>query len=418
MTTTPSIKLPRADADGLTASVLLSFLATAGLFYVNIMPALVEGLMSGLGFTARAAGLVGSANVYGAAVGALAAAFLVKHLPWRPVVAVLLAVLMVMDLLSTRLHTPQLLIPLRSVHGLAGGLLVGFAFAVIARTRRPEKTFGMLLIVQFGLGGLGVMFLPRLAAAHGTWVLFMALFAFSAVTAAMVPWLAEYAQPAATRTSMLSASLRRRAVPFILALLAVFFFQAANMGLFSFIIGLARHFGLATEFAAKAVGAATWIGISGSILVIALSVRWGRTLPLMAALALTALGIWALHFSGQPAWFVLANCGTGVTWAFVMPYLLGMCAEFDEGGQAAAFAGFASKMGLASGPMAGALLLGSDRYELLINLATLGIVACAALALVPVRLLDRGRVPQRHADRAAGTGASPPNVIEQSKPLQ
>ncbi len=77
--------LPRAAPDGLLACVLLAFLATAGLFYVNIMPALVAGLIDGLGFSNREAGFVGSANVYGAACGALVAVFLVRRLPWRRV---------------------------------------------------------------------------------------------------------------------------------------------------------------------------------------------------------------------------------------------------------------------------------------------------------------------------------------------
>ena len=54
----------------MTARLLLSFLATAGLYYVNIMPALVDGLKVALSFSSRDAGLVGSANVYGAACGA------------------------------------------------------------------------------------------------------------------------------------------------------------------------------------------------------------------------------------------------------------------------------------------------------------------------------------------------------------
>jgi len=37
-----------------------------------------------------------------------------------------------------------------------------------------------------------------------------------------------------------------------------------------------------------------------------------------------------------------------------MPYMLGMCVEFDPDGRAAALGGFASKAGLASGPLAGA----------------------------------------------------------------
>ena len=50
--------------------IFLAFLASAGLFYVNIMPAIVDGLKEGLAFTDRQAGFVASANVYGAAVGA------------------------------------------------------------------------------------------------------------------------------------------------------------------------------------------------------------------------------------------------------------------------------------------------------------------------------------------------------------
>ena len=78
-----SKRFPTAAPNGEIARVLLAFLATAGLFYVNIMPALVDGLIEGLGFSNKEAGLVGSANVYGAAVGAFAAVFVVKHVNWR-----------------------------------------------------------------------------------------------------------------------------------------------------------------------------------------------------------------------------------------------------------------------------------------------------------------------------------------------
>ncbi|HEY0938478.1 MAG TPA: MFS transporter [Steroidobacter sp.] len=384
----------RATPNGLLAAALLSFLATAGLFYVNIMPAIIEGLSRGLGLTTREAGLIGSANIYGAAFGAFASVFLVRHLPWRAVTAALLVALMLVDLTSIVLESVGVLVGVRAVHGIVGGLLVGFAFSVIARTARPERTFGMLLIVQFGLGGLGVMFLPRLAAAHGTWVLFVALFAFSAVTLMMTPWLDDYAveRSAATQNVRLRG---KHSSLFVLALLAVFLFQAANMALFSYILGLAGYFGLDLDFASRAVGAATWIGIAGSMLVIGLSTRRGRVVPLVTALVVTVIGFWLLHYSASKAMYVIANCGTGITWAFVMPYLLGMCAEFDEGGQAAAFGGFASKMGLASGPMLGALLLQEENYSLLISISSIGILLCMVAAFIPARMLDMRRNPSR-----------------------
>jgi predicted MFS family arabinose efflux permease len=381
----------RAAPNGLVAAVLLSFLATAGLFYVNIMPAIIEGLTRGLGIATREAGLIGSANVYGAALGAFVSVFLVRRWPWRPVAAALLIALMCLDLTSIMLGTAEALIGVRAIHGIVGGLLVGFAFSVIARTAHPERTFGMLLVVQFGLGGLGVMFLPRLAIEHGTWVLFVALFAFSAITLTMMSWLDDYVSGEPRSVVRRARGDGKQPWLFVLALLAVFLFQAANMALFSYILGLARHFGLDMEFASRAVGAATWIGIAGSVLVIALSTRRGRVLPLTIALIATLAGFWLLHYSASGVMYVIANCATGITWAFVMPYLLGMCAEFDEGGQAAAFGGFASKMGLASGPLLGALLLKEENYSLLICISGVGIMLCMIAAFIPARMLDIGR---------------------------
>ena len=91
--------------------------------------------------------------------------------------------------------------------------------------------------------------------------------------------------------------------------------------------------------------------------------------------------------------FVLANCMTGITWSLVMPYLLGLASAFDSTGRAAALGGFASKMGLASGPLLGALFLRGDDYGLLINLSCAGIVACAAAALWPARSIDQATRP-------------------------
>ncbi|HTO29517.1 MAG TPA: MFS transporter, partial [Devosia sp.] len=185
-------RFPTAPPDGLIAAILLSFLATAGLFYVNIMAAIVDGLISGLGFSDAQAGNIGSANIYGAALGALFAVILVKRIAWRPASIGLLALLIVLDLASMAIASPLAMIAIRLLHGLTGGLLVGIAFAVIARTGNAERTFGVMMFVQFGLGGLGVLTLPQLVPIYGTPALFAALALFSLATLAMVPFLPDY----------------------------------------------------------------------------------------------------------------------------------------------------------------------------------------------------------------------------------
>ena len=383
---------PRAAPEGLLACVLLAFLATAGLFYVNIMPALVAGLIDGLGFTNRQAGFVGSANVYGAACGALIAVFLVRRLPWRRVEVVALSLLLVLDLLSTQVTAATPLIALRFIHGVVGGVSVGIGLAVIARTKIPDRAFGMLLTVQYGAGGLGIMFLPRLAHQFGPKVLFLALAGFTLVTLLMLPFLADY--PPRDRVAAAIANpggIRRR--PLVQTLVAVFLFQAANMGLSAFLFPLARHYGLADTFISNTLGVANWIGALGSIAVIWLAGRYGRTVPIAAVMILSVLGTAAFLKSDLGVLFILANVVTAIGWSFLIPYFFGMCADFDPAGRSATLAGFFSKMGLASGPAAAALLLGRDNYPFLIGVSLIGLVLCALAVIGPARLLDRGRAP-------------------------
>lgn len=382
-------RIPRADPDGMIAAVLLAFLATAGLFYVNIMAAIVAGIADGLHVSDQHAGWVGAANIYGAALGALGVVFIVKQIPWRPAAIAALIALIIIDLISSRVTSINLLIAMRFVHGLVGGSLVGIAFGVVSRTHAPDRVFGMLLAVQFGLGGLGVMFLPPLAPIYGTQALFFALAAFSAVTLAMTPFLDDYPADRITKHQPDAGGINWG--PLLATLLGVFLFQAGNMALAAYIFGLGRAAGLDTNFIAAAVGWATWLGILGSLAVMVLGVRFGRAKLMAVAMALTIVGVFAFHWS-QLRWvFILANIGTAATWSFVISYLLGMSAEFDRTGRSAAMAGFASKMGLASGPFIGGMMIGAHTYGSLINFATLALALSAAAMLFPAALLDRAR---------------------------
>jgi DHA1 family inner membrane transport protein len=384
-------RLPwRAAPDGLAASVLLSFLATAGLFYVNIMPALVDGLKTGLGFSARDAGFVASANVYGAAVGALSAVFTVKRLPWRRVALAALLALIAIDLASTQVRAPQALMAVRFVHGVVGGFLVGTAYGVFARTKAPDRVFGMLLVVQFGLGGLGVMALPRLVPVFGTPVLFLALALFSLVTLAMLPFLADYERaPAQTAAGTAGAAGRILWAPLVAALAAVFLFQCSNAAVSAYVIGLGRAFGLSLPAVTGTLGVANWIGALGSVAVVAAGVRYGRSAPIMAGMVLVTAGTALFRRRAAPWADAAANVLSGVAWSVTIAYLLGLCAAFDPSGRSAALAGFCSKMGLASGPALGGVLLEEVHYGRLVVLACFGLAASALVCGWPAFRLDR-----------------------------
>jgi len=379
--------LNKVDPNGILARVMLAFLTTAGIFYINIIPAVVSGLKEGLAFTNQQAGFVSSANLYGAAIGALSAVFLIKRINWRTWSYALLITLIVIDSACIFIESPNLMITIRFIHGLTGGLLVGIGFGIITRTSEADKTFGYLLFIQWGLGGLGLMYLPELVPVYGTTALFIALIAFTAITLVMMPFIPQYKIEKSASQKDQAPVIQKKPLYFNLA--AIFLFQAANMGLFAYVIGLGRARGLTIDFMSPALAYASWIALIGAFLVIIIGTKYGRTIPLVSSILITALCSWLLHFSDSEQVYLVANIIIGVTWAFSLPYMFGICSELDKAGQLAALGGFASKLGLASGPMVGALILTNEQYNTVINVAVFGLILSAICIIKPATLLDK-----------------------------
>ncbi len=371
------------------ARVFLAFLSTAGLFYVNILPALVDGLKTALGFSNQQAGSVASANLYGAALGALLIVFLIKKLNWQLMALLLLFGLISIDLISIYVTQANTMLTLRFADGFIGGMLVGTGFSVIARTEGPDRTFGVLLFVQFGLGGLGVMTLPGLVDQFGTKALFLTLIAFSTVTLLMLPFLPEYKvdEEAAAQRKIDHGKIR--VLPLVMTLIAIFLFQAANNSLYAYIIGLGEFFGQQGAMITTTLGVAAWLGLVGAGLVVVISDRFGYVKSLLAGMMVTVIGTWALLHSEVGWIWITANCLVGITWAYTISYLLGLVSRFDAAGQMAAMGGFASKMGLASGPAIAGVLLGENNYALIIWVAVFGLILSLLVILLPARMQDR-----------------------------
>jgi len=378
------------SADGLPAYAMLSVIATAGFFYVNIMAAIVDGLVTGLGFTNAQAGFVGSANIYGASAGSLIAVLIVRRVRWRPTLATLFVCLILADVASTAVHAPSWLIALRAVHGLIGGMAVGVTYSLMARTAAPDRAFGMLLFVQYTLGGLGVMYLPKLVPEYGTGVLFMAMAALTMVALTFTLMLHDVSRH---RNGALQNTrpTRESRLIVILTLAAMFLFQCGNMALAAFILRVGEVAGLARDFASTSLGWATWIGSLGAVAVMVLGTRHGRARPLLTGILASAICSAAFFWAGNALVYFAANVGSGIAWAFVVPYVFGMAAQLDTSGQLTTLAGLVSKLGLASGPLAAGLIAAGNDFTVLIAAATCTVLLCAAVALPAARRLDTGR---------------------------
>lgn len=379
---------PQKRIDSLWVYALLALVATAGFFYVNLMAAIVDGLVSGLKFTNAQAGLVGSANVYGATAGALIAVFLVGRLRWKPAVAGMLVVLIGIDLLSTLVHTPWLMIAVRGLDGVIGGMATGLVYAVMARTFSPDRAFGVLLVVQFGLGGLGVMFLPSLVPVLGAKILFLSLAGVSFVALLAILAIPKIETGNGSDRIAYKPLGARKKLTTTIVMIALFLFQAANMALLAFIIRLGEHASLSRDYVGQALGWATWVAILGALAVVFMGERFGRFKPLLIAMLLTLVGTAGFYWSSTGAIYFIANVGTGITWSFAVPYLFGMASSMDSSGRMTSLAGFISHFGLATGPFVAGLVLGENNFNRLITSAIIVMAISGVATLLAARRVD------------------------------
>ena len=362
------------DQSSFIAAIFYSILATAGLFYVNLGGAFLSAFVDGLGVERDTAGFIVSANKYGAAFGALIATFIVKNVEWRKAVRLLFIGLIVFDLISTQITNPNILILVRFIHGTIGGLSVGIGLSIIARTYNPDKIFGMLLAVQYSFGSIGILAVPRLVDAYGQGALFATLICFTLMTLIILPFIPDVDSNNETPKNKSNFYQIPLSGLLVLSLCCLFLFQAANMGVADYAFELGKDIGLDKNEISNLLTIANFISILGGVLVYIIGIKFGRTIPLCFGICTAAIFTYLLHYSDNVNNYFIANTMTGIAWGFTIPYLLGLCATFDKFGQMAALAGFISKLGLASGPLIGALFIMTQGFSFIINLATIALI--------------------------------------------
>ncbi len=372
--------LKNIHQDSTLNAFFLSIFATAGLFYVNLGGSFLSAFVDGLNIQRDAAGFIVSANKYGAAFGGLLAAIFIKKLVWRKSAYILLLLLISIDIISSQISNANLLIFIRFLHGSIGGFLVGIGLSVIARTSFPDKVFGMLMVVQYSFGSVGIFTVPRLVDAFGYSAVFFVLITFSIMTLLILPIIPDPAEKkvAVNKSGILSF---RAKVLLTICLMSLFLFQASNMGVADFAFELGKDIDLTNKEISNLLTIANVISISGGVLAYLIATRFGRTLPLLIGFSIASLFTYLLNFSENITIYFIANSVTGITWGFVIPYLLGLAATFDKYGQMAALAGFVSKIGLASGPLIASFLIIDFGFNVIINLAAFGLLLGCILAV-------------------------------------
>ncbi|CUK18265.1 putative 3-hydroxyphenylpropionic transporter MhpT [Ruegeria denitrificans] len=381
--------LPR---NGAAAGLVLGFLLAATSLIVNLAPIVVTGVSDAYGLDADTAGFVFAANVLGTSLGALVLSPLVEKINWRKSAAVTIVLMIGVDFATAVLGINANLFVLRFLSGLGVGAMIAMVFSVYSKTSHPERMIAYFTLLVIFLSGSLLVILPVYIEEVGISVLWYTLIVFYALALLTLPFLDSY--PPLPDKDEATSTHRAPALFIASILLAVFLFQVGTMASFIFAIEIGISHGMDFAMASGIVGVTYWVGAAGALFVIWLATKKGRTKPLLFLGILVSFG--SLFLLSSFIWAFLFACVTlSLGFSMYLPYLMGVAAEMDNTGKAAAFSAFSSSVGLAFGPAIGSLLVGDDDFSKVVYL-TAGLYSISVLlAFAPAKMLDKKNYSER-----------------------
>ncbi|MBX3503912.1 MAG: hypothetical protein KF895_00430 [Parvibaculum sp.] len=383
----------RFDGAGLPALFLVALCGAYGAIIVSILPSLVGAWISDAGLSEQAAGEVAAANVLGATVGLVAALVLVSRWPLPRIAQLGLVFAMAGDALSIRADGFIELCVLRALAGLGVGLLTGAIANWIGRHDQAARGFGMYTMLQFVLAAGYIAAVPALAVHAAGASVYLCLLVLALLSFLLVPLLnlnggdvpLSKAPP-----DLRAAAVESRPLLKLLAVLSFGLFSVAAVGLWSYMLRFGELLGIEAGEVAHILALSALCGIPGTILVVALGERFGRTKPLMLALAVYTVPVIVFGLSQvTAAIFIGAVVVQSIAWAVVAPYFQAVQAALDRSGRLAVWGVIVVSVGAGLGPALVGFLIDGESYTVAFAVA-LGVLALAALAgVIPSLAADR-----------------------------
>jgi len=363
------------------------WLVVIGTLAVVVLPGLVGGFVDHLGFSEQAAGIVAAAQLFGTAFGLLIPTFCMTRLNLRLTILFALVLVLACDLLSAAAARDAGVLSLvRFAAGAGAGVVLGVAIGIISAMRNPDAMFGWGLVAQFTVGGAGLYLLPGLLGSVGMQGVFLCFAGICAVGFAGAPWIPRgtAARGAAEEAAGSLSTLLTGGV--ILVLLAFSLFYVSNGAQWTYLDRIGAEGGLPAEKVGVALSISMLFGILGAVAAAMVAGRVSRDSCLLFGTTLAVVSPIMLTLDFEMVGYTIAACLVNFALSFVVPFYLGILADFDPTGRVGSIAYVLNFLSMSIGPAAGAMMIGSGYDPLLF--VTAGVYAMSfVLVLFATRQL-------------------------------
>ena len=361
------------------------FMAVVASSFLLFLPVLVGGL-SGFGLTSSQISVIAAADLGGISLCSLAAAYWINRVSWQHAALVGLLLIIAGNVACYWVQDFSGLAMLRFAVGIGEGVLMPINLACLARTKVPDRNFGIFIVLQTIHAMIGLALIPYLVAFSGVGATFILMAGLALVVLPMLRWLPDSLANSKNDTDIeqTTTALRLNGKA-LLTLGAIFFFFAVQSGIWTYIDRIGDAAGISAETIGTALAAGAFAGLIGALTAAGIASKFGRAIPLTLTAVLQAVAIVLMRDHPQIAAFFLASALFQFFWNFGIPYQMGVMSRADPAGRYVVLVTAVTGIGFTVGPLLGAALMEQGGTN--VFLYTEALLCAVSLALIlPVAL--------------------------------
>jgi predicted MFS family arabinose efflux permease len=338
------------------------YMALTGYAVMVGLPVISTSWVKNLGFTDQQVGYVASADLFGLAIGAVVAYFVVAKYDRRFLTILAAGVAITANLLCIYYQSYEMTFWLRGAAGIGAGVYTGIAVATIGGHSRPAFAFGLELFAFAFSQAAELKFLPFLSIG-GMYVAFAGAFVFGLL---FISWLPR--RPAEgsldVEVDVEEPDGHRHAehrhvpsyVPWLVLTAVVFTY--INIGAYWTYIELATvNSDASPDWVASMLVYTSFFSLIGCLFAVLLSNRYGLSRPLLVTLVFQASIVFMLVFGITNTSVAFSMFAFNFCWIFVDIYQAAVISNVDRSGRYVALLPAAQGLGNGVGPAMAATVL-------------------------------------------------------------
>ncbi len=365
-----------------TNAAALGLYTAGGLFWA-FLPFFVGMNVASGGLSQAQAGSLGSGYLAGFSIASLTALWWASRFSWRGLALLATLVAVSALLLLARVDGYAASLAIVCAIGVAMGTFWSIAYRIFSESASPERSFAIGIVVSYTMLALISFAVGRYIAPRfellGASVFLGGLILLLGMLALLLP------RSGATRESGTGELVWLPPLPILLALLGIVGSGFAFAAVWAFAERIGADAGLDAARISPVIASNLLASALGSVAATLLAARAGRTLPLLAGMALLLVALLALARLPGFWSYAAALAGLGFAIGFVLPYQMGNLAALDGSGRFVVLIAAAQGIGSALGPWLGGIAADAGGFGLLIAIAALAVLVSAFATLATLR---------------------------------